>query len=255
MSTSLIFYGTSAAIPSLNRGFSCIGISDGNNGSVLFDCGDGALHNIMKFGLDVNSIKGIALSHYHSDHLSGLTQVIETMGIRKRETQLPVFGPPGLKEYFSTVQKITNVASKRNFELRITEVEPGRIFRVGDYPVESFKMDHTIPCNGYRVTVSNNKILSYTGDTMPCEALKDLGNNADVLVHEATFLHKDLERSVPPKHSTVLQAASVAKESGAKKLILTHVSDVNETQELMMKEAKPEFPNVTVAYDGYRSQI
>ncbi len=254
MVTFITFYGTSAAIPSINRGFSCIGISNETGGTVLLDCGDGALHNLLKFGIDVNSIDGIILSHYHSDHLSGITQVVETMGIRKRKSSLLVFGPPGLKEYFRTVQKITNVASKRNFELQIEETEPGNSFVLADYSVTPFKMDHTIPCNGYRVTCKDGKVLAYTGDTKPCEALSDLGRNSDVFIHEATFLHKDLDRAVPPKHSTAFQASIAAKMSQARRLILTHISDENETPELMLKEAKPEFNNVFIAYDGFRTE-
>lgn len=224
-------------------------------GITLLDCGDGALRNLMKFGADVNAVSEILLSHYHSDHLSGITQVIETMGIRKRMTDLHVYGPPGLKNYFATVQTITNVASKRNFQIELTELEPKQKITFGDYSVETFKMEHTIPCIGYRVMCPGGKVLAYTGDTMLCEALKSLGENADVFIHEATYLHKDLTLAKPPKHSTALQASIAAKAAKAKRLILTHVSEENETPELMIKEAKSEFPEVVVASDGYNTQI
>jgi len=222
---------------------------------ILLDCGDGSLRNLLKFDVDVNSINSIILSHYHSDHATGITQVIETMGIKKRTADLTIFGPPGLKEYFATVQKITNVASKRNFKMQLIEIAPKQKFDAGDYSVETFKMEHTIPCIGYRLSCSDEKILAYTGDTMLCEALKSLGNEADLFIHEATYLHKDIELAKPPKHCTALQAAIAAKAARAKRMILTHVSDQNETPEEMMKEAKREFPGVSVAYDGFATEL
>jgi ribonuclease Z len=260
LTIAITFYGTSAAIPSTNRGFSCIGILDGGRSDssgrmLLLDCGDGALKNLLRFGVDVNSINEMLISHCHSDHVTGLTQVIETMGIRKKKSNLQVFGPPGLKEYFGTVQKITNVASKRSFQIEITEVEPKQTVSLGDYSFETFKMEHTVPCIGYRLSCPGGKIVAYTGDTMLCEALKGLGEDADVFIHEATYLHKDLELAKAPKHSTALQASIAAKAARAKSLVLTHISDENETPELMIKEACGEFSNVAVAEDGYNLKI
>jgi ribonuclease Z len=239
----------------VNRGFACIGLSEKDEGLVLLDCGDGALNKLLKFGANVNAISDIVITHHHSDHISGITQIIETMGIRKRKFDLQVFGPPGLKEYFATVQKITNVASKREFKIELTEVEPKQTIKFSGYSATTFKMEHTVPCIGYRVTCPDGKILAYTGDTMLCEALKSLGENADLFVHEATYLHKDLELAKPPRHSTALQAAIAAKAANARNLILTHVSDDYETPELMLKEAKTEFPEVRVASDGLSSEI
>jgi ribonuclease Z len=252
---SITFYGTSSAIPSVNRGFACIGLSDENAGLVLLDCGDGSLRNLIRYEANINSISEILITHYHSDHVTGITQVIETMGIRKRKFDLQIFGPPGLKEYFATVQKITSVASKRNFKVELTEVAPNQNMKFSGYSATTFKMEHTLPCIGYRIICPDGKIVAYTGDTMLCEALKSLGEEADLFVHEATYLHKDLELAKPPKHSTALQAAIAAKAAKAKKLMLTHVSDENETPELMLKEAKTEFQEVRIASDGLASEI
>ncbi len=251
----ITFYGTSAAIPSVNRGFSCIGLSNEQNETILLDCGDGSIRNLLKFGADVNAIKAVLFSHFHSDHVTGITQVIETMGIRKRSSYLHIFGPPGLKEYFATVQKITNVASKKGFQIYFTEIGPGEKFSLEGYSASTFKMDHTIPCLGYRLTCPDGKILAYTGDTQPCEDLTLLGKNADVFIHEATFLQKDVELARPPKHSTAQQAAIAARNSSARRLILTHVSDDNETPELMLKESRPELPQVIVASDALRTTL
>ena len=70
MKSKLKFFGTSAATPSLSRGFSCIGLIE-DQAVTLFDCGDGWIKNMISFGTNVLSIPRIFVTHYHSDHLSG----------------------------------------------------------------------------------------------------------------------------------------------------------------------------------------
>ena len=256
MALHCTFYGTSSAIPSLNRGFSCIGLSgEKENTNVLMDCGDGSIRNLLKFGVEVENISTVLISHYHSDHVSGLTQVIETMGIRGKKSNLRVFGPPGLKEYFSTVEKITSVASHRVFQIEFLELNAGDTIEFENFKTTAFAMDHTIPCLGYRLQYSSGKILSYTGDSMPCPSMESLGKGADLFIHEATYLDKDRGRAKEQKHSTVTEAASHAKAANVKKLALTHVSDDFETPENMSKEATKVFKNVLIAHDGLAIEV
>lgn len=249
------FFGTSAAAPGINRGFACIGLFDqGKNNLILFDCGDGSIRKLLENQVDVLSISNILISHYHSDHLSGITQVIETMGIKRRTSPLNVYGPSGLKEYLTLVQKITNVAANRKFEIKINEIDAGQKFQVRDYSAASFLMQHTVPCLGYRIEARGFS-LAYTGDTEPCAGSLELSRNADLLIHEATFLEKDVDKARQSKHSTPKEAATTARDASARRLFLTHVNETYESENEMLEEARSVHANVFVAHDGLEVEV
>jgi ribonuclease Z len=87
-----------------------------------------------------------------------------------------------------------------------------------------------------------------SGDTAPSEALQVAAHQADVLVHEATFLHEELERARETLHSTARQAAELARAADVRMLALTHVSARYAGGELR-DEARGIFANTEVARD------
>lgn len=253
MSNLVRFFGTSAAVPSLKRGFACIGLVKKNNSReeiMLLDCGDGSIRKIMETRTSCLSISDILITHFHSDHLSGLVQLIESMDIEKRTIDLGVYGPKGLEEYFSQIEKTTRVALKRKFAINIHELEPdSKATIISHYNVSAFSVQHTVPCLGYRIE-SSDFMLAYTGDTEPCEGVLDLAGNTDLLIHEATFLEKDIEKARSAKHSTPKEAAEDAEKAKTKNLVLTHINDSYETEEEVLSEAKPIYSRTRIAHDG-----
>jgi ribonuclease Z len=91
--------------------------------------------------------------------------------------------------------------------------------------------------------------VAYTLDTVPCPGSIALGKEADLLVHEATYEHARAELARARGHSSGLQAAEVAKEAGARKLLLTHFSPSARVEEVA-DEARAVFGEVVAAADG-----
>ena len=66
--------------------------------------------------------------------------------------------------------------------------------------------------------------LAITGDTAPCRATVEAAEGAELLVHDASFAQEEAQRAADTGHSTVGQAASVARDAGVKMLALVHIS-------------------------------
>jgi len=96
--------------------------------------------------------------------------------------------------------------------------------------------------------IRGRKIV-YTGDTRPFEALIEYAKDADVLIHEATYTDKYIDRGIANKHSTAREAAEIALKSNAKILILTHFSARYSSVEELLIEARRVFPAAFVVND------
>ena len=91
---------------------------------------------------------------------------------------------------------------------------------------------------------------AYCSDTLYSERLIGLIKNVDLLYHEATFASQDLKLAKLTGHSTAQQAATAAKKSNAKKLLIGHFSSRYKSVEPLLDEAKLIFENTSAVYDG-----
>lgn len=101
------------------------------------------------------------------------------------------------------------------------------------------------------------RILTILGDTRPCENAVRLAENADLLIHEATFDRGSRDLAYEYFHSTTEQAAQCAKTAGARKLCLTHISSRFEKKDwqVLEKEARAIFPNSVIVEDLEKIQL
>ncbi len=118
--------------------------------------------------------------------------------------------------------------------------------------------------HGKTVTLSDGKVVKpnqvtgpdrqgrkivYSGDTRPFEEFAKFAEDADLLIHEATFDDSLADKAELDGHSTPSQAATQAKCAGVKRLVLTHVSARYNDVTLLLDQAKGIFPDTTVASD------
>ncbi|MCD6478036.1 MAG: ribonuclease Z [Candidatus Aenigmarchaeota archaeon] len=137
-------------------------------------------------------------------------------------------------------------------KLRKYGIEPGPILDV-------LKRNGKIKINRKTIrledvaTMTRGKKIVYSGDTSPCKNIVKLSKEADLLIHDATFLEEDVESRkkayLKKNHTSVRKAAEIAKKAGVKKLILTHFSRRYNNVNKLKKIAQRVFKNTDVARD------
>ena len=91
---------------------------------------------------------------------------------------------------------------------------------------------------------------AYITDTTYLESIIPKIKDADLLYHEATFVHELHERAKETFHTTTTQAATIAKKANVKKLIIGHFSAKYKTLEPIIDETRETFPNTELAIEG-----
>jgi ribonuclease Z len=91
--------------------------------------------------------------------------------------------------------------------------------------------------------------VAFVMDTRPCDAAVELAAGVDLLVCESTFLAEDEHLADAYAHMTAAQAGRLAREAGARRLVLTHFSQRYPDEARFAAEAAELFPDVVAARD------
>ncbi len=94
------------------------------------------------------------------------------------------------------------------------------------------------------------RAYAYCSDTAYHEPVIPLVSGVDLLYHEATFMEDRAADAAAKFHSTAIQAATIAKKAGVKRLLLGHYSARYRDLEALLAEARTVFPDTLLAQDG-----
>jgi len=97
--------------------------------------------------------------------------------------------------------------------------------------------------------------ITYIADTEACEEAVLLAKGADVMISESAFASSLQEKAEMRKHMSAKDAALMASQAEAEKLVLTHFSQRYKTVEELEEEAKVHFPNTVCAYDFMKLKL
>ena len=143
----LVFLGTSGAMPTTDRGLTCICLVKDNE-ILMFDAGEGAQISYLKSGLPWNKKMKIFVTHLHGDHCIGILGLLQTMNLQNRTESVEIFGPDGIDEFIAANIKILNFGL--SFPVLISRVNEGLIVDDKDYSVFANDASHGIPAFSFR---------------------------------------------------------------------------------------------------------
>lgn len=280
-SIHLVFLGTSSGTPSRARNVSSVAaVLDGR--VLLFDCGEGTQHQLLRAPVRSGAIEAVFISHLHGDHVYGLPGLLATLGMNGRTAPLDLIGPEGLEEYVRPALRTSH--HHPPFEIRI---HPAGSYRGSGFAVKAAAVEHSVPCVAYCVIEDDRpgvfdparaialgipagpewgalqrandprvcgparrgRRIVYCTDTRPCASAVELARDADVLIHEATYGDELAAEAAERFHSTAAGAARVAAEAGVRRLILTHFSTRYTDVTPLVEEARRVFANTDAAED------
>jgi ribonuclease Z len=142
---SITFLGTGAATPTIDRNVSGLAVQREGE-TLLFDCGEGNQRQMMRYGVGF-SFREIFFSHYHADHLLGVTGLLRTMGLQDRTAPVTLYGPRGAQRILGAA---INLGIERNkFPVEIIELKPGDRLARDDYEIVVFETEHRADTVGY----------------------------------------------------------------------------------------------------------
>ena len=212
---------------------------------LLFDCGPGIWQALNQYGISLEQISHIFITHFHVDHSSDIGPLLLNRFLIKelRNISLKIIGPPGIFEWFANLKTLLGRWSEDLF-IDLTVIQEDSL-QIGEYNVTSLSTGHTETSICYRVE-HKGKSFFYSGDTGYNENVISMATQCDVAVIEAsnsTDTHIE-------EHLTPQLAGRIACQAGVKKLVLTHMyPDVLAGDPI--KEASSEFSGkITLAKEG-----
>ena len=216
---------------------------------VLVDAGSGVLHRLIEAGYQRPSIGRIAITHLHSDHITGIADLLWAGWImRWWDEPPPIAGPPGTAAFIRRLVdafgydigvRIKGERLKREWLVpRVEEIEEGWHTDGDGWRLSGFRVDHE-PVDeafGFRLDADAGSIV-ISGDTRPSENLIRHAQGADLLVHEVywrrgalallqTFSDPDAlarRATIDGYHTHSEDVGTIAARAEAKYLILSHI--------------------------------
>nr|XP_008197361.1 PREDICTED: ribonuclease Z, mitochondrial isoform X2 [Tribolium castaneum] len=270
----LLFLGTGSSIPNKTRNTSGMLLEIDENTSIVIDCGEGTVGQIIRFygqdkaNAELAKIRAVYISHLHADHHLGLIGVLQgrqraMQKLEKGAQPLFLLAPKQIMWWLNFYDRCFEKISEEfvlvpNGELFFNNHELDQLLE--KQLLEGLQMRDISTClvkhcpNAFGVSFvhQNGYKITYSGDTMPSENLVQLGKTSDLLIHEATMEDELAAEAVIKMHSTTSQAIEIGRQMEAKYTLLTHFSQ---------RYAKlPRFnenfsDNVGIAFDNMRVKL
>ncbi|MFI6294306.1 ribonuclease Z [Nonomuraea sp. NPDC050790] len=286
-SRELVVLGTSSAVPTRHRNHNGYVLRWDGQG-YLFDPGEGSQRQLLHAGLSSNRLHWICVTHFHGDHCLGVPGIVQRIARDGVQHEVKAVYPASGQQYWNRLRHAavftdTTVITEHPVSGESAALPPLTARRLS-HPVESYGYRLQEP-DGRRMLPDRLRRHGITGpavrtlqqegvlngvtlemcseprkgqsaafimDTRLCDNVFALADRVDLLVIESTFLAAESALAREYGHLTAQEAALVAKESGVRRLVLTHFSERYglDAEPAFLEEARAVFDgDVVVARD------
>ena len=234
--------GTGAGFSGPERTTTMLAFESGGH-SLVVDCGGDVIQRMLAAG-----IEAILITHEHPDHVAGFPLFMEKIWLSGRRHPIPVYG---IRPALDQARRAWDAFRTGGWEgvplIQEHEVahEPGApVLHNERWRITAAPGIHGAPVIGIRVhDVAGGGVCTYSCDTAKSPEITELARGADLLVHEATG-------TTLGGHTTYVQAAEVARDAGAGRMVLVHLPPGVTDDDLA--EARTLYPDVRLGEDGTR---
>jgi ribonuclease BN (tRNA processing enzyme) len=238
----LTFIGSGDAFGSGGRLQACLALT-GQHGTLLLDCGATALTGLKRVGIDPNEVSTVVVTHLHGDHFAGIPFLVLDGQFRRRQGDLLLVGPPGVRGRVEAAMEILFPGSstvERRFAVRYQELQERTPTHLGPVIVTGFPVVHASGAPPFALRVEiDGKVVGYSGDTEWTDSLVDAADSTDVFVCECYQYDRDVRYHL--SYPTLRAQRGRLK---CRRLVLTHMS------ETMLGHGDQLPPDLELAYDG-----
>ena len=231
--------------------------------NILVDCGSGITQRLDQIKISTADIDALFLTHLHSDHVIDLYQLIISSWHSYRTKHWKIYGPKGTKKFVSKIMKAwqeertqrikyENRSSTKAFNIVVKEFSTSGTINIKDLKIKYFEVDHKpVPFAYGFCFLKDNKKLTISGDTRPCENVMKFGQFSDVLLHEV-FIEDEIKETnkmrtlktlhnVKDYHTPSSIVGKIASLTRCKKLVLTHLVPTKFNEKKLKKIVKKDF--------------
>ena len=262
--TRLITLGTSAGPPPRAHRAQSSNLVTVNGTHYVIDAGDGVARRLAKVGINVREIGIVFITHHHDDHTAGLGTLLSVSWDQNRTKPIHVYGPPRTEDLIKAAVQYFNISA----EIRIADggrtVPIAQVFVGHDVGTGSIYQDENIKVTAvenshfdfhegaaagkhksyaYRFETTD-RVIVFTGDTGPSDAITELAKGADLLVSETSSCQGRMQemiddgrwqamtpaeqagimRQATQGHMTLDEIGKMAAGANVKTVVLSHLT-------------------------------
>ncbi|OHA47813.1 MAG: hypothetical protein A2806_02065 [Candidatus Terrybacteria bacterium RIFCSPHIGHO2_01_FULL_48_17] len=247
----IVFLGTAGYHPNRKRLTSCVMLPDLG---IVFDAGDG--FSQIREHLKTQELH-VFLSHYHWDHVIGLTALTDIVW-QKKFTALHIYGRSPISAVHTLFKEphFPIRLKQHGFPVTLDEWRPGKEWSIGDIRIRARLFPHKSGGSlAFRLEHCGKTIVYLTDTTVTLDAASFV-EGADLLICECNFPNAMKELAIRTTHSYPRLVAKLAKAAGVKRLVLFHIAPLLEKPGMLSREAKNIFhSSVLLAEDEMELEI